>query len=41
MICQNCKTTLSCSCQTRIASNGVQVCASCLNAYEDSLRNKK
>jgi hypothetical protein len=32
--CQNCKATLGCSCQRRIASDGVPVCANCVAAYE-------
>jgi hypothetical protein len=38
--CSNCKKTLSCGCQRRVASNGVQVCSSCLGTYEASLGNK-
>lgn len=32
--CTNCQSTLSCGCQQRIASDGKQVCANCLAAYE-------
>lgn len=35
--CQNCKTALSCGCQKRVASNGVQVCSTCITAYENNL----
>lgn len=40
-ICPNCKARLSCGCQKRSASNGAAVCTMCINAYEQSLRNKK
>lgn len=39
-ICNNCKSKLSCSCQKRTASNGAQVCNSCLATYEASLKNQ-
>jgi len=40
--CQNCNSTLTCGCQTRNASNGAQVCANCIGAYEAKLvQNKK
>jgi hypothetical protein len=35
--CNNCKTTLSCGCQNRTASNGVQVCSNCLAQYEQQI----
>lgn len=35
--CNNCKTTLSCGCQNRTASNGVQVCSNCLTQYEQQI----
>lgn len=41
MKCSNCGTALSCGCQKRVASNGAQVCSSCLQAYEQMLRNNK
>jgi len=39
MNCPNCNTALSCGCQKRVASDGKQVCSSCLNAYERILVN--
>ena len=41
MTCNNCKTTLSCGCQQRKASDGTMVCSSCLSNYETSLANLK
>jgi transcription elongation factor Elf1 len=38
--CANCGNQLSCGCQRRTASNGTQVCSSCLSAYETSLQQK-
>lgn len=38
MTCSNCKSTLSCGCQKRVASNGASVCAACLTNYEASLK---
>lgn len=35
--CNNCKTTLSCGCQNRTASNGVQVCSNCILSYENKI----
>jgi hypothetical protein len=35
--CTNCKTQLSCGCQTRVASNGTKVCSNCLADYENRL----
>jgi DNA-directed RNA polymerase subunit M/transcription elongation factor TFIIS len=37
MNCPNCNSALSCSCQKRTASDGKQVCSSCLPAYEKTL----
>lgn len=37
-ICSNCKTKLSCGCQKRTASNGTQVCSTCLGSYEAGLK---
>ena len=31
--CQNCKASLSCSCQKREAVNGANVCSNCLTSY--------
>ena len=41
MNCPNCSAPISCGCQKRVASNGVQVCSSCLAAYEQMLKNQK
>ena len=38
MTCSNCKSTLGCACQKRVASNGASVCATCLTNYEASLK---
>ena len=38
-ICPNCKTILSCGCQKRAASNGVQVCTLCIAKYEASIKS--
>jgi hypothetical protein len=38
-VCSNCKATLGCSCQRRMASNGAQVCANCIINYELSLNS--
>jgi len=38
--CLNCGTKLGCSCQRRVASDGKAVCASCITAYEVSLKSK-
>lgn len=35
--CPNCKTRLSCGCQTRRASNGTSVCTNCIGKYEATL----
>lgn len=37
-VCSNCKAKLSCGCQKRKASDGQQVCASCLAKYEAKLK---
>ena len=36
--CSNCKQQLSCGCQKRNASNGVQVCTNCLSSYESQIQ---
>ena len=36
--CPNCNAGLSCSCKIRKASDGKQVCTSCQQAYENSLK---
>jgi len=35
--CQNCGTSLSCGCQKRTASDGKQVCSTCIASYEAKL----
>jgi transcription elongation factor Elf1 len=37
--CSNCNQTLTCGCQRRNASNGVQVCSNCLSSYESQIKN--
>ena len=37
--CSNCKQNLTCGCQKRNASNGVQVCSNCLSSYESQIKN--
>lgn len=37
--CQNCKSTLSCGCQRRVATDGTNVCANCVTAYEQNIIN--
>lgn len=39
MNCTNCNSKLSCGCQKRTASDGKQVCSSCVNAYEQRLKD--
>jgi len=39
--CPNCGNTLSCSCQSRTASDGRQMCSSCITAYETQLQLAK
>ena len=36
--CSNCNQKLSCGCQRRNASNGVQVCSNCLSNYESQIQ---
>jgi len=36
--CSNCNQQLSCGCQKRNASNGVQVCTNCLSNYESQIQ---
>jgi hypothetical protein len=36
--CSNCNQTLTCGCQRRKASNGVQVCTNCLVSYESQIQ---
>lgn len=39
--CLNCKSRITCGCQKRKASDGKQVCSSCLSKYEASLKVKQ
>ena len=41
MNCPNCNTKLSCGCQQRKASDGKQVCSSCIQSYEAKLKAQK
>ena len=36
--CLNCGTSLGCSCQKRVASDGKSVCANCQSAYEVKIK---
>jgi hypothetical protein len=39
--CPNCKARITCGCQRRTASDGKQVCSSCLTQYNTkALKNK-
>jgi transcription elongation factor Elf1 len=40
MNCPNCNATLSCGCQKRTASDGKQVCSSCIDIYERMLAQR-
>jgi hypothetical protein len=40
MNCQNCGSKLSCGCQKRIASNGREVCGTCVTNFENQLKLK-
>ena len=37
--CSNCNQSITCGCQRRNASNGVQVCSNCLSSYESQIKN--
>lgn len=37
--CPNCKSNLTCGCQKRVASNGVQCCTLCIATYENSIKS--
>ena len=39
--CSNCKGRISCGCQRRTASDGVQCCSNCIKAYEQGLIAKQ
>jgi hypothetical protein len=38
MKCSNCNSAITCGCQKRVASDGKQVCTSCLQAYEEKIK---
>lgn len=38
MNCPNCNSAITCGCQKRVASDGKQVCSSCLAVYEQKLK---
>ena len=40
MNCQNCGSKLSCGCQKRIATDGKEVCGTCVTNYENQLKLK-
>lgn len=39
--CNNCKKSLGCSCQVRVATNGMRCCAACISDYENKIRQEK
>lgn len=41
MKCPNCNSSMTCSCQKKIASDGKKVCSNCISKYEASLINSK
>ena len=41
MNCPNCQKVITCGCQKKVASDGKQVCSSCVAAYEQMLRSLK
>ena len=41
MNCLYCGTKLTCGCQKKTASDGRVVCVSCLQRYEDNLKEQK
>lgn len=41
MNCPNCNAKLTCGCQKKLASDGKQVCASCVASYENKLKQSK
>lgn len=40
MNCSNCKAQLTCGCQKRVAADGKACCSTCVNKYNESLKNK-
>jgi hypothetical protein len=41
MNCPNCNAAITCGCQKRTASDGKQVCSTCLTVYENKLKTEK
>jgi hypothetical protein len=41
MNCLNCQSPITCGCQKKTASDGKQVCSSCIQKYEQSLQGTK
>ena len=41
MNCPNCNSKMSCGCQRRVASDGKQVCSTCINNYEQKVKKAK
>ena len=39
-MCPNCRKSMSCGCQKRIASDGKVCCVNCITAYEQQLKDK-
>lgn len=37
MTCLNCNAKLSCGCQKKVATDGKQVCSSCLTSYQKKI----
>ena len=37
MKCSNCKRTLSCGCQKKVAKDGTKCCANCVTAYNKNI----
>lgn len=40
MSCPNCNAKITCGCQKKTASDGKQVCTTCVAAYERALKLK-
>lgn len=41
MNCPNCNAKITCGCQKKTASDGKQVCTSCIALYESKLKETK
>jgi hypothetical protein len=41
MNCPNCNSKITCGCQKKTASDGKQVCATCITLYEKKLQELK